>query len=311
MGDRPLRRQAGEAIEEATEEPAPVQLSRPRQHSDWVESARLPGIGTSPFAPAFAPASRPLIGAAPLLAPDAAAPDLPGASPAGVAGAAPDIPGAPLARVGGAAPPALARGPAVQRGIGPAAVGVAQPSRSDAGAPTVQLMRSLPTETYRPPAIPAGAPPHGAHRGPAVLPPVQRSALAKIADPGAAAIGAGVASRDADGSVVFRSYLDDATSSVQDAASPAASSAISDARSSATDATSAALSSASETAHGAVSQVSSSATSAAGLPAAGGAAATGDLDDLARKLYDRLRFRLSTELRLDRERSGCVTDLPH
>lgn len=44
--------------------------------------------------------------------------------------------------------------------------------------------------------------------------------------------------------------------------------------------------------------------------AAGGSVAAGpDLDDLARKLYDRLRGRLAAELRLDRERIGALTDL--
>jgi hypothetical protein len=35
-----------------------------------------------------------------------------------------------------------------------------------------------------------------------------------------------------------------------------------------------------------------------------------DLDELARKLYDRIRTRLKAELRLDRERAGLLTDLP-
>jgi hypothetical protein len=35
----------------------------------------------------------------------------------------------------------------------------------------------------------------------------------------------------------------------------------------------------------------------------------GDLDELAHKLYDRIRFRLQAELRLDRERAGIVSDL--
>ena len=49
---------------------------------------------------------------------------------------------------------------------------------------------------------------------------------------------------------------------------------------------------------------------AASPPSSGGAAAAGpDLDDLARKLYDRLRGRLAAELRLDRERIGSLTDL--
>jgi hypothetical protein len=39
-------------------------------------------------------------------------------------------------------------------------------------------------------------------------------------------------------------------------------------------------------------------------PAASGGAAGGDLDELAHKLYDRIRWRLRSELRLDMERSG-------
>jgi len=34
-----------------------------------------------------------------------------------------------------------------------------------------------------------------------------------------------------------------------------------------------------------------------------------ELDELARKLYDRLRSRLKTELLVDRERAGFLTDL--
>jgi len=43
--------------------------------------------------------------------------------------------------------------------------------------------------------------------------------------------------------------------------------------------------------------------------AAGGAGGHGDLDELALKLYDRIRLRLQAELRLDRERAGMVSDL--
>jgi len=35
-----------------------------------------------------------------------------------------------------------------------------------------------------------------------------------------------------------------------------------------------------------------------------GAAGTGDLDELAHKLYDRIRWRMRSELRLDMERAG-------
>jgi hypothetical protein len=45
--------------------------------------------------------------------------------------------------------------------------------------------------------------------------------------------------------------------------------------------------------------------------AAPGGASGADLDELARRLYDRIRLRLRTELRLDRERSGQLTDLRH
>jgi len=38
-------------------------------------------------------------------------------------------------------------------------------------------------------------------------------------------------------------------------------------------------------------------------------ASEGEMDELARKLYDRLRTRLKTELLVDRERAGFLTDL--
>ena len=44
------------------------------------------------------------------------------------------------------------------------------------------------------------------------------------------------------------------------------------------------------------------------VAAAGGALATGDLDALAGRLYDKIRYRLKAELRLDRERAGMITD---
>jgi hypothetical protein len=62
-----------------------------------------------------------------------------------------------------------------------------------------------------------------------------------------------------------------------------------------------------------VSREAEAATPAAASPPSSGATATAaagpDLDDLARKLYDRLRGRLAAELRLDRERIGSLTDL--
>jgi transglutaminase-like putative cysteine protease len=49
-------------------------------------------------------------------------------------------------------------------------------------------------------------------------------------------------------------------------------------------------------------------TAVAAGAAAGGALAAGDLDALAGRLYDKIRYRLKAELRLDRERAGLITD---
>jgi hypothetical protein len=58
-------------------------------------------------------------------------------------------------------------------------------------------------------------------------------------------------------------------------------------------------------------QLSQAVAVPAAAAAASAGAGTADLDDLARRLYDRLRSRLMAELRLDRERAGFVTDLRH
>jgi hypothetical protein len=47
---------------------------------------------------------------------------------------------------------------------------------------------------------------------------------------------------------------------------------------------------------------------ASGSGVAGGALPAGDLDALAGRLYDKIRYRLKAELRLDRERAGLITD---
>lgn len=52
------------------------------------------------------------------------------------------------------------------------------------------------------------------------------------------------------------------------------------------------------------SSVSGSAAAGAGTPGSGG-----DLDELAGKLYDRIRSRLRGELLFDRERAGLLIDL--
>jgi hypothetical protein len=46
----------------------------------------------------------------------------------------------------------------------------------------------------------------------------------------------------------------------------------------------------------------------AAVAGASGAVSTGDLDALAGRLYDKIRYRLKAELRLDRERAGMITD---
>jgi len=97
-------------------------------------------------------------------------------------------------------------------------------------------------------------------------------------DAGSAAIEAGVAQRHADGSVVFSAPDPDEASVETDdvvqraGAGPAASTSTS-------------------------------------TPAAGGARGTdgSDLDELAKRLYGRLRVMLKHELRLDRERAGILT----
>lgn len=268
-----------------------MQVLRAGDQPHWGPPVQLPGIGSSPHAPDRMAGRRPLTGATPLLAPEWVA--------AGAARAATGAPGTLQQSAGpGAAVQRLPAFPATP------AASHATPSRFGAGPAAGQSTRTLLPESHRTSMAPV-APPAG-------LPPVQRGTAARLPDPGAAAIAAGVASRDADGSVVFRSLLDDAMSSGKEAASSAASNAIADARSTATDAASSALTSATSAAKGAVSSAASTVASAAGLPAPAGAGTSppADLDDLARKLYDRLRFRLTTELRLDRERSGCVTDLP-
>jgi hypothetical protein len=64
------------------------------------------------------------------------------------------------------------------------------------------------------------------------------------------------------------------------------------------------------------SGVSSSVASSAGSAIGAVASSLGshkaeetDMDELARKLYDRIRSRLKTELLVDRERAGFLTDL--
>ena len=96
-------------------------------------------------------------------------------------------------------------------------------------------------------------------------------------DAGSFAVAAGVAQRQADGSVVF-------SSPAPDPAEPAV-----------------------DLAEEPVAQRAASA-GPPGAPAAGAHGGdTSDLDELAKRLYGRLRVMLKHELRLDRERAGVLT----
>jgi hypothetical protein len=123
------------------------------------------------------------------------------------------------------------------------------------------------------------------------------------ADPAAAALRAGVATLDPDGAVVFTppsapagppplQRADSGPPPVQRAGSgmaPPAEARPPDA--------------------GAPGPPPVEAAAAPAPPPAPGTAAAPDLDDLARRLYDRIRARLRAELRLDLERAGMLTRL--
>ena len=59
----------------------------------------------------------------------------------------------------------------------------------------------------------------------------------------------------------------------------------------------------------AISRVSAPAAESSSASAGPHQASETEMDELARKLYDRLRTRLKTELLVDRERAGFLTDL--
>ncbi|MDQ6720615.1 MAG: hypothetical protein M3003_07455, partial [Candidatus Dormibacteraeota bacterium] len=60
---------------------------------------------------------------------------------------------------------------------------------------------------------------------------------------------------------------------------------------------------------GGVTPDSAGGSAPAAAPAGAHQASDAEMDELARKLYDRLRNRLKTELLVDRERAGFLTDL--
>jgi hypothetical protein len=142
-----------------------------------------------------------------------------------------------------------------------------------------------------------------------------------IGDPGSSAVAAGVARREADGSVVFLPPVQRAAAGAAGRAGPVAAGPVSagpapGARTEPAavqrfDPPSDVLDPAPPSPEAASPSVVAPAPGPATAAAGPGAAAPGaaDLDELVRRLFDPLSARLKDELRLDRERAGLVTDV--
>jgi hypothetical protein len=124
----------------------------------------------------------------------------------------------------------------------------------------------------------------------AVGPPRRAEALipGELLDPRSTALASGAATLDEEGAVVFAPPAGEGSRLPQASASPAP-----------------------VLQRAAADPPVDTTPAAPGAPAAPGGPPAADLDELARRLYDRLRHRLRAELRLDRERSGQLTDLRH
>lgn len=124
--------------------------------------------------------------------------------------------------------------------------------------------------------------------------------IAAASDPAAAALSTGLATVDADGAIVFPGLAGAVLSggtqlAVQRAGSDAALIAP------------VAVQAGADAVPG--PDATPSGAPSTGPGAAPAAAGTADLDELAKRLYDRIRVRLKAELRLDRERAGLMTEL--
>jgi len=126
--------------------------------------------------------------------------------------------------------------------------------------------------------------------------PAQASAEVRHADAGSGAVAAGIAHRDADGSVVFALPTSSAPSPNVQRAVPPGDTAVDSPPEKPVDRPLPAPASAAPP----------TPTHSITADRPGGAL---DIDDLARRLYDPLAARLKAELRLDRERAGVITDL--
>jgi hypothetical protein len=241
-------------------------------------------------------------------------------------GVDPPVPGGSIHPAGPAAGSSGPRGPG-SRAVAAAAdlavegaTGGAEDSRpggaavGPAGAPALQLLRG-------PGPAPARSSPPG--REPGAPAPVQR-----FSDPGSAAVAAGIAVRDADGSVVFRPppaapgipapTVGSLTGPPVPVARPetavGAGAAIREVP--VVQREEPGVVAAEEPVPGTGGADATPAPSPAAGPASGSPPVPAgppffDLDELARRLFDPLSARLRAELRLDRERAGVVTDLRH
>lgn len=147
------------------------------------------------------------------------------------------------------------------------------------GAPAVQrTITTAPTPLVGEPSRPATA-------------PVAAAVAYDVPSPAAAALAAGVARLEPDGSVVFAQPVGEATAIQREPAEVG---------------TDAAAAPAGGAASGAPAPTVGSAVGAA---PGGGSMTSEQLEMLAKQLYDRIRERFRSELRLDRERWGRLTDL--
>jgi hypothetical protein len=172
----------------------------------------------------------------------------------------------------------------------PAGTGLAYETRQRSVAPDVQGSTAPQGTSTAPHGM--STTPHGTSttpQGTSTTPLGMRAMpLQRMFDPGSAAILAGIAQRDEDGSVVFDPprYADSR------------------------DVTAPAVQRVQETAPVEPTvQPADAPSAAAGKAAMPGQTAAVDIEDLARRLFDPLSARLKSELRLDRERAGLVTDL--
>jgi hypothetical protein len=204
----------------------------------------------------------------------------PSAPPLGIQRALESVPAAPSWK---AHPPArhgsLESPPGPSQPARHAAAGAERAREAVAVERAVTVQRLHQPASGAPAALPLAG---GQSQRPEVLVP------GEVLDPRSTALSSGAATLDAEGAVVFAPPAGEGPRLPQSSANPAL-----------------ALQRAP------ADPPVDTAPAAPGTAAAPGGPPAADLDELARRLYDRLRLRLRAELRLDRERSGHLTDLRH